>query len=123
MCVCVCLREKENCALINFFLNTHLGYSFNFTVVYLCQIKGGIPPPIRGILGKNRSTWNKPSNFVNRDLPPKAIKPHVLASLTRLESEPRFADTCSFTRDYVLKGHDFSIRVKKVKRLTFFISS
>ena len=34
------------CALltiINFFI--HLGYSFNFTVVYLCHVMGGIPPP------------------------------------------------------------------------------
>ena len=35
----------------NFFY-THLGYSFNFTVVYLCQIKEGIPPPSGGIVGK-----------------------------------------------------------------------
>ena len=39
-----------------FFLNTHLGYSLNFTVVYHCLNHGGIPPPNRGIVGKNRST-------------------------------------------------------------------
>ena len=38
-----------------FFLNTHLGYSLNFTVVCLCHMMGGIPPPSRGIVGKNRS--------------------------------------------------------------------
>ena len=27
------------------FFNCHLGYSFNFTVVYLCHVMGGIPPP------------------------------------------------------------------------------
>ena len=31
-----------------FFFFTHLGYFFNFTVVYLCQIKGGISPPSGG---------------------------------------------------------------------------
>ena len=30
-----------SCSLFFFF--THLGYSFNFNVVYLCQLKGGIP--------------------------------------------------------------------------------
>ena len=41
------------------FLNTHLGYSLNFSVVYHCHIMGGIPPPGRGIVGKNRSTRSK----------------------------------------------------------------
>ena len=42
-----------------FFLNTHLAYSFNFTVVYFCQIKEGIPPPSGGIMGKNWSNRSK----------------------------------------------------------------
>ena len=36
------------------FFNTHLGYSFYFTVVCLCHITRGIPPPNGGIVGKNR---------------------------------------------------------------------
>ena len=36
-----------------FFSNTHLGISLNFTDVCLM---GGIPPPSRGIVEKNRST-------------------------------------------------------------------
>ena len=42
-----------------FFIYIHLGYSLNFTVVYLCLITGGIPPPGGGIVGKNRSTRSK----------------------------------------------------------------
>ena len=41
------------------FFFTHLGYSLNFTVVCHCQVKGGIPPPSRGIVGDNRSTRSK----------------------------------------------------------------
>ena len=60
------LNEPSVCVLIHliavcpyqFFFNIHLGFSFNFTVVYLCQIMGGIPPPSGGIVGKNRSTRN-----------------------------------------------------------------
>ena len=44
--------------LKKYFFNTHLGYSFNFTVVYFCLIKEGIPPPSGGIVGKNWSTRN-----------------------------------------------------------------
>ena len=40
----------------NSFFFIHLSYSFNFTVVYFCQIMGGIPPPSGGIVGKNRIT-------------------------------------------------------------------
>ena len=39
----------------NFFFNIHLGYSLYFTVVCLCHITRGIPPPSGGIVGKNRS--------------------------------------------------------------------
>ena len=39
----------------SYFFYIHLGYSFSFTVVYLCQIIGGIPSPSGGIVGKNRS--------------------------------------------------------------------
>ena len=49
------------------FLNTHLGYSLNFTVVYHCHVMGGIPPPCRGIVGKNRSTRSK--TIVRRGCP------------------------------------------------------
>ena len=42
------------------FLYTHLGYSLNFTVVCLCHVMGK-PPPGRGKVGKNRSTWSKPT--------------------------------------------------------------
>ena len=41
------------------FFNTYLGYSFNFIVVYLYHVMGGIPPPSGGIVGKNRSTRRK----------------------------------------------------------------
>ena len=41
------------------FFYTHLGYSLNFTVVYHCQVMGGIPQPSGGIVGKNRSTLSK----------------------------------------------------------------
>ena len=43
------------------FFNTHLGYSFNFTFVYLCQIMflPTIPLPSGGIVGENRSTRRK----------------------------------------------------------------
>ena len=41
------------------FFYIHLGYSFNFTDVYLCHIMWGIPPPSGGIVGKNRSTRRK----------------------------------------------------------------
>ena len=47
----------EKCQLktkiVEFFLYPSQ-YSFNFTVVYLCQIVGGIPPPSGVIVGKNR---------------------------------------------------------------------
>ena len=54
-----------NCLFVNdyifyyIFFYIHLGYSFNFTVVYLCHIMGGIPPPGGGIVGKNQSTRSK----------------------------------------------------------------
>ena len=41
------------------FFNAHLGYSFNFTIVYLCHVIGGIPPPSGVIVGKNWSTRRK----------------------------------------------------------------
>ena len=41
------------------FLYTHLSYAFNFTVVYLCHVMVGIPPPSEVIVGKNRSTRRK----------------------------------------------------------------
>ena len=41
-----------------FFYNTHLGYSLYFTVVCLCHITRGVPPPSGGIVGKNRSALN-----------------------------------------------------------------
>ena len=42
------------------FFNTHLCYSFNFTVVYLCHVMGGIPPPSGGIVGKTGVPGVKP---------------------------------------------------------------
>ena len=39
-----------------FFFNIHFGYSLYFTVVCLWHITRGVPPPGRGIVGKNRST-------------------------------------------------------------------
>ena len=41
------------------FFYIHLGYSLYFTVVCLCHITRGIPPPRSGIVGKNRSTRSK----------------------------------------------------------------
>ena len=43
-----------------FFFLIHLGYHFNFTVVYLCQIIGGISPPSGGIVGKTGVPGVKP---------------------------------------------------------------
>ena len=45
--------------IVKFFFNTHLSYSLNFTAVCLCHVMGGIPPPSRGIVGKNLSTQSK----------------------------------------------------------------
>ena len=36
-----------------------LGYSLNFIIVCHCHFKGGIPPPSRGIVGKNQSAQSK----------------------------------------------------------------
>ena len=41
------------------FFYIHLGYSLYFTVVCLCHIKRGVPPPSGGKVGKNRSTRSK----------------------------------------------------------------
>ena len=41
------------------FLNTHLDYSLKTTFVCQRRVMGGIPPPSRGIMGKNRSTQSK----------------------------------------------------------------
>ena len=42
-------NNKDLWCVFKVFLNTHLGYSVNFTFVYLWQIKGGIPPPSGGL--------------------------------------------------------------------------
>ena len=39
-----------------FFFYFHLGFSLYFTVVCLCHITRGVPPPGGGIVGKKRST-------------------------------------------------------------------
>ena len=44
--------------ILMYFFYIHLGYSLYFIVVCLCHIKGGVPPPSGGIVGKNRSTRN-----------------------------------------------------------------
>ena len=45
-----------------FFLNTHLGFSFNFTVTCHRQVMGGILLPSGGIVGENRITRTKHVN-------------------------------------------------------------
>ena len=42
-----------------YFFNTHLGNPFDFIFVFHRHVMGGILPPSRGIVGKNRSTGNK----------------------------------------------------------------
>ena len=42
-----------------FFFNTHIGYPIDFIFVFHRHVMGGIPPPSRGIVGKNRSTHSK----------------------------------------------------------------
>ena len=54
---------------------THLVYYFNFTVVYIFQIKGGIPPPSGGIVGKNQSTRNMPPELPACSCDPRYQKP------------------------------------------------
>ena len=58
--------DIENCTTVNSFFNTHLGTSLNFTVVCHCQVMGGIPPPSRGIVGKNRSARSKTTVTTNK---------------------------------------------------------
>ena len=48
---------------------------FNFTVVYIFQIKGGIPPPSGGIVGKNQSTRNMPPELPACSCDPRYQKP------------------------------------------------
>ena len=51
------------------FLHIHLGYYFNFIVVcYRCS--GGIPPPSRGIVGKNSSARSKTTVWSKKDVSP-----------------------------------------------------
>ena len=61
-------KIKEPRKRILFFF-IHLGHSFNFTVVYLCQIMGGILPPSGGIVGKNQSTRSKTTVRSKRGVP------------------------------------------------------
>ena len=54
-----------------FFKFFFIGYSLNFTVVFHCPYHGGIPPPSRGIVGKNQSTRSKTIVKSNRWVSPK----------------------------------------------------
>ena len=53
------LMYRSGIQMVSLFLNSHLGYPLNFIFVCHRHVMGGIPPPSRGIVGKNRGTWSK----------------------------------------------------------------
>ena len=92
---------------LNFFY-THLSYSFNFTVVYLCQIMGGIPLPSGGVVSKKRSTRRQTTVRSKRVRPLGRIY-HWKINLVNLLTDwilvvpvSSWLVTCATKRDYKL---------------------
>ena len=70
------LRFMKNILL---FFYTHLGYPLDFIFVFHRHVMGGIPPPSRSIVGKNRSTQGKSTVRSKKEVSPRVRRgPHYL---------------------------------------------
>ena len=80
LCITHARRAGRVKTLFSFF---HLDYLFRFYCCLSLPFHGAIPPPSRGIVGKNQSAWSKTTVRSNREFPLKVRRRPLVSRVKR----------------------------------------